>query len=79
MNTKTFFIILSLIAVIMWRECIHASRRAHLINHYEQEIALAQDMAADACNDKIADIIQETSDDLLTACEKRIDEIQGQF
>lgn len=57
MNTKTFFIILSLSAVIMWRECIHASRRAHLINYYEQEIALAQDMAADACDDKIAEIL----------------------
>jgi hypothetical protein len=28
-----------------------------LINHYEQEIALAQDMAADACDDKIAEIL----------------------
>lgn len=79
MTKKTFICIVSLLAIIMWRECIHASRRAHLINHYEQEIALAQDMAADACNDKIADAIQETSDDLLNACEKRIDEIQGQF
>lgn len=43
----------------MWRECIHASRRAYLINHYEQEIALAQDMAADACQDKIADILAQ--------------------
>lgn len=59
MNTKAFFIILSLLAVIMWRECIHASRRAYLINHYEQEIALAQDMAADACQDKIADILAQ--------------------
>lgn len=59
MNTKAFLIILSLLAVIMWRECIHASRRAYLINHYEQEIALAQDMAADACQDKIADILAQ--------------------
>lgn len=79
MTKKTFICIVSLLAIIMWRECIHASRRAHLINHYEQQIALAQDMTADACNDKIADAIQETSDDLLAACEKRIDEIQNQF
>ena len=59
MNTKTFFIILAFMGAIMWRECIHASRRAHLINHYEQEIALAQDMAADACQDKIADILAQ--------------------
>lgn len=59
MNTKSFFIIVSLLAVIMWRECIHASRRAYLINHYEQEIALAQDMAADACQDKIADMLAQ--------------------
>lgn len=54
---KNFFYILILFSVIMWRECIHASRRAYLINHYEQEIALAQDMAADACNDKIAETL----------------------
>lgn len=54
---KTTIIILALVALIFWRECIHASRRAHLINHYEQEIAMAQDMAADACNDKIAEIL----------------------
>ena len=54
---KNFFYILILFSVIMWREYIHASRRAYLINHYEQEIALAQDMAADTCNDKIAEIL----------------------
>lgn len=59
MTKKSFFTICALLAVIMWRECIHASRRAYLINHYEQEIALAQDMAADACQDKIADILAQ--------------------
>ena len=50
---KTTLIILALIGLLIWRECLYASRRASLI----------------------ADTIQETSDDLLVACEARIDEI----
>ena len=54
---KTTIIILALVALIFWRETLHARRTAHMINHYEQEIALAQDMAADSCDDRIAEIL----------------------
>lgn len=61
---KDFIYIIAIFAVLMWRECIHASRQAYLINEYEQRIEQA---------------IQDTSDDTLAACEQRIDEIMAQF
>lgn len=61
---KDFLYIMAIFSVLIWREAIHASRRAYLINEYEQRIEQA---------------IQDTSDDTLAACEQRIDEIMAQF
>lgn len=61
---KDFLYIMAIFSVLIWREAIHASRRAYLVNEYEQRIEQA---------------IQDTGDATLAACEQRIDEIMAQF
>jgi hypothetical protein len=40
---------------------------------------VAHRRAVDMCDAKIADAIQQTSDDLIEMCEYKIEEILGQF
>jgi hypothetical protein len=47
---KIFLICAGFLSVLLWRECIHASRRASLVAQHWQEIA---DIRADACADAL--------------------------
>lgn len=57
-------IIVCLCLLLAWRESIHAERRAALV---------------DDCDARVQWAIQDTGDSTLDACERRIDEILGQF
>lgn len=50
-TTKLYLIIASLIAVIFWRECIHASRTEHLYRQYADLEYEIDDIKADYYND----------------------------
>lgn len=63
-TTKLYIIIAGLVALLVMRECKHAQRA------YNAHIQ---------CNERVEQAIQASSDDLLDACEARIDEILGQF
>jgi hypothetical protein len=63
-TTKLYIIIAGLIALLFVREIKHAQRA---YNAYMQ------------CNERVEQAIQASSDDLLDACEARIDEILEQF
>lgn len=56
---KLYAIIICLCAVILWRECLHQSRRAALKAYYEEQIQIA---------------IEDTADELLEACERALDD-----
>lgn len=49
--TKLYFVIVALIGVIMWRECIHAQRQYNAIKRFEQLELEIDDLKADAYND----------------------------
>lgn len=59
MNTeiKKNIIIILLVLLLGIREYKHTERKINLKNHYEEEIAIIQDMAADACDDRISEIL----------------------
>ena len=50
-TTKLYLVILGLIAVIFWRECIHASRTEYLHREYAQLEYEIDDIKADYYND----------------------------
>lgn len=59
MNKKIPYIVIAiLIALLFWRECLHQARRTSLIAYYEEQIDI---------------VIQDTSDELLEACERALD------
>lgn len=58
MIKMSYIVIAILCALLLWRECLHQQRRASLISYYEEQIDIA---------------IQNTSDELLEACERVCD------
>ena len=55
MKKYLYIIIIALIAIITLQEY----QKRQIIKQYTQEIDLIQDMAADACDDAIAEILKQ--------------------
>ena len=50
-NTKLYLVIVALVGVIFWRECIHAQRQYNATKRFEQLEYEIDDIKADYYND----------------------------
>lgn len=56
---KYLFIILGLVACLIWQQYAHKQEISALKDAHQQELAELEDMHADACNDAIIDAQNE--------------------